>query len=405
MAKTVKPLNDSQIKQSKPKDKEYSLSDGFGLLLSIKASGTKTWLFKYYKPLSKKRTNISFGQYPTTSLADARKKREEARELLAKDIDPKEFKEQQYSQQAQANINTLEKVTADWIILKRTKVSSDYADDIWQSLVNHIFPVLGTRPIHTLEAKVVIDTIRPIAAKGTLETVKRLCQRLNEIMVFAVNTGVVHHNPLAGIRAAFESPKKTPMPTIHSDELPEFLSVLARASIKFTTRCLIEWELHTMTRPNEAARARWEDIDLAKDAWIIPASIMKMRREHKIPLTPYTHHLLGLMKPISGHREYIFPADRDPKKHTNEQTANAAIKRMGFKGRLVAHGLRSLASTTINDTNKFDSKLVEVALAHQEEDKSKAAYDRADYLEARREIMNWWSEFIIKKSQINYMDL
>ena len=401
MAKIVKPLNDSQIRQLKPKDKEYSLSDGFGLLLSIKPSGTKTWLFKYYKPISKKRTNISFGQYPAISLADARKKREEAKGLLAKDIDPKEFKEQQYSQQAQANRNTLENVAGDWIILKRTKVSSSYADDVWQSLVNYIFPELGARAIHTLEAKVVINTIRPIAAKGSLETVKRLCQRLNEIMIFAVNTGVAHHNPLAGIRAAFESPKKTSMPTIHSDDLPEFMYKLSRASIKYTTRCLIEWQLHTMSRPNEAAGAKWNEIDIEKKAWIIPAARMKMNREHKVPLTSYTLHLIELMKPISGHREHIFPADRDPKRHTNEQTANAAIKRMGYGGKLVAHGLRSLASTTINDTQKFDDKMIEVALAHQEKNKSKDAYDRADYLEARREMMSWWSNFIIESSRMD----
>lgn len=397
------PLNDLQISKLKGQDKEYSKSDGYGLLLSIKPSGTKTWLFKYYKPLSKKRTNLSFGQYPATTLANARKKREEARELLSRDIDPKEFKDQQYSQQAQASQNTLEKVAGDWIILKRTKVTSNYADDIWRSLEKYIFPELGARAIHTLEAKVVINIIRPIAAKGALETVKRLCQRLNELMVFAVNTGVAHHNPLAGIRAAFESPTKTPMPTIHSDELPEFMTKLSRARIKYTTRCVIEWQLHTMCRPSEASHARWREINIEKRAWIIPAGIMKMRQEHKIPLTPYTLYLLELMRPISGHREYIFPGDRDPKDHMCSQTANTAIKRMGFKGRLVAHGLRSLASSTLNDTEKFQDKMIEVALAHQEENKSKAAYDRADYLEARREMMEWWSNFIIEKSKITYI--
>ena len=121
-----------------------------------------------------------------------------------------------------------------------------------------------------------------------------------------------------------------------------------------------------------------------------------MSKSHKVPLTSSTLRILELMKPVSGHRDYIFPADREPRNHTNPQTANAAIKRMGFKGELVAHGLRSLASTILNETKQFDSELIEVALAHQEKNEIRAAYNRAEYVENRREIMSWWSDYINK---------
>jgi integrase len=394
MARIVKPLNDTQIKQAKPREKEYALSDGSGLQLLIKPNGTKAWIFKYYKPYTKKRTNLSFGKYPHTTLAAARKKRDEARALLADEIDPKEYREQQYLQESLDRSNTLKLVAKKWFEIKRAEITDNYASDVWNSLERHIFPMLGDYPLSNLSAQQVIKVISPIAAKGSLETVKRLCQRLNEIMVFAVNTGVIHHNNLAGIRAAFQKPVKTSMPTIEPSRLPEFMEALSRASIKFTTRCLIEWQLHTMVRPYEAATAEWEDIDFENQLWVIPAEKMKMKRGHKIPLTPSTLRLLELLKPVSGHRQYIFPADRNPRTHMNTQSANAAIKRMGFKGQLVAHGLRALASTTLNESKKFDSDLIEACLAHNETNEVRAAYNRAEYVEHRRELMSWWSDFI-----------
>ncbi|KPZ54448.1 integrase domain-containing protein [Pseudoalteromonas sp. P1-25] len=396
MARTVKPLNDTQIKQAKPKEKEYLLSDGSGLQLSIRPNGTKSWIFKYYKPLTKKRTNISFGQYPQITLAAARVKREEARGLLANEKDPKEFKEQQYIQETQARLNTLEKVAMEWFEIHKPKIKPKHAEGILGKLKNHVFPELGKRPISSIDAVVTINALRPVAAKGTLETVRKTCQVLNQVMGYAVNTGIIKHNPLERIRDGFAKPITKPMPTIDASRLSEFMADLSRASIKFPTRCAIEWQLHTMVRPNEATKAKWSEIDLENNVWIIPAEKMKAAKVHKIPLTPRTLKLLELMSPISGHREYIFPADRNPRDHMNPQTPNAAISRMGYKGELVAHGLRSLASTVLNESRLFDYELIEVALAHQDTNQVRAAYNRSDYLESRREMMCWWSEYIHK---------
>ncbi|MCG9723482.1 tyrosine-type recombinase/integrase [Shewanella sp. Isolate7] len=322
-----------------------------------------------------------------------RKRREAARELLAQGIDP------QYHQQQQKeaiNIdakNTLRSVTDSWFEIKKQKVSENHGQKLYRRLEMYLFPALGETPISLLTAPQVIQVLKPAEAKGNVETCKRVISWLNEVMTFAVNTGLIHSNPLIGIAAAFGVPEKRQMPTLKPAELPELMEALSYASIKLTTRCLIEFQLHTMTRPAEAAEAKWQEVNLDKALWVIPAERMKMKREHIIPLTPQVIALLKRMQPISGHLEYIFPADRNPKNHTNTQTANMALKRMGFKGRLVAHGLRALASTTLNEQG-FDAELIEVSLAHVDKNTVRAAYNRADYIERRRELMCWWSGHI-----------
>ncbi len=392
MTKT-RPLTNTEVKQAKPKEKVYKLGDGNGLQLRVKPTGGKSWLLDYIKPFTSKRTSIGLGAYPAVSLADARKQRDKAKELLAKDIDPKEHKDELSRQQQEKLSNTFEQVAANWFQVKKNEVSPDHAKDLWRSLELHIFPALGKHPISKITAPLTVDVIKPIAAKGSLETVKRLAQRLNEIMNYAVNTGLIHASPLTGIRAAFKKPKKQHMPTLAPDQLPELMKAISYASIKIVTRCLIEWQLHTMVRPNEAAGAKWSEIDLENNQWLIPAERMKKKREHTVPLTKQTLELLERLQPISGHREYLFPADRDPKKHTNEQTANAALKRMGFHKKLVAHGMRALASTTLNEQG-FDGDIVEAALAHVDKNEVRRAYNRAEYLERRRVMMAWWSEHV-----------
>ncbi|MCL1059052.1 tyrosine-type recombinase/integrase [Shewanella gelidimarina] len=230
---------------------------------------------------------------------------------------------------------------------------------MYRRLEIYLFPALGETPISALTAPQVIQVLKPAEAKGNIETCKRVISWLNEVMTFAVNTGLIHSNPLIGIAAAFGVPEKQQMPTLKPAELPEFMEALTYSSIKITTRCLIEIQLHTMTR---LAEAKWTEIDFDKQLWTIPAERMKMKREHIIPLTPLVISLLNRMHKISGDLEYIFPADRNNNNHTNTETANMAIRRMGYKGRLVAHGLRSLASTTLNEQG-FDAELIEVSLA------------------------------------------
>lgn len=371
------------------------LSDGNGLQLRVMPNGTKSWRWIYKSPSTKKQSRISLGTYPSLSIANARKICREYKELTSQGIDPKEFKQKEHDEHLALTENTLFNVSLSWFEKKKTEVTEDYAQDIWRSLQLHVFPELANKPISTLTAQQVIQVLKVVEAKGSSETVRRLCQRLNEIQTYAVNSGIADSNPLSGIKAAFYKPQKQHMKALTPEELPELMSAIANASIKRTTRCLIEFQLHTMTRPNEAAGAKWEEFDFINNIWTIPASRMKKRREHRIPLAKEVIFLLKTMEQYSGKREYVFPADRDPTRPTNSQTANAALKRMGFAGRLVSHGLRSIASTTLNQEG-HDSDIIEAALAHVGDNEVRRTYNRTDYLERRREMMGWWSYHIMK---------
>ncbi len=275
MAKITTRLTDKEIKSAKPKGKEYCLFDGDGLRLRVKPSGSKHWLFNYYRPNSKKRANLTLGKYPDLSLALARKQALEAKELIAQDIDPQEDKKRKQQEHKTVHQHTFFNVSKEWFDIKQESVTPDYAVDIWRSLELHIFPNLSTTPVKDITAPLVIESLKPIEAKGSLETVKRLTQRLNEIMDFATNCGFVNANPLTGIKAAFKKPQKENMASIKPEGLPELMNAIANANIKRTTRCLIEWQLHTMTRPSEAAATRWSEIDLNQRIWTIPAERMK----------------------------------------------------------------------------------------------------------------------------------
>lgn len=400
MARKVLPLSDTQIKQAKPRDKDYELSDGGGLMLKVRKSGTKTWIFRYQKPITDKRNNISLGSYPELSLANARKKRSEARELLAQGIDPQIHRNEQNQNAKDALENTFGKFADKWIELKRKQVKKETADKAWQQMKKHVLPTLENVPIHLIKPKLVIDILKPIEAEGKLETVKRLCRNSNEVMRLAVASGRIEVNYLADITRLFAAPKKKNMATIKPERLPELMKALANASINRSTRCLVEWQLHTMTRPGEAATAKWCDINFEKKQWIIPEEIMKMNRPHIIPLSEQALSLLKVIQQMSGHREYLFPNHRDPRKHASKQSVNMALKRMGFAGELVSHGLRSLASTTLNEQG-FDHDVIEVCLAHVDKNDVRAAYNRAEYLERRKEVMNWWSSHIEKAADGN----
>jgi integrase len=393
MARQTLPINPTQLANIKPREKEYNLADGGGLMLRIKPTGFKTWLFNYPHPDTKKRSNIKIGTFPKTSLAKAREIRQEYHSLLEQGIDPKAHREEQEQKKQDALSNTFEAVAGHWMDIKRTKVKTNSADKIWRSLENDVFPRIGKLPVDQITAPKAIQVLSAIIGRDSYEIARKVARRMNNVMTFAVNTGLVHHNPLAGIRETIPANKAVNYPTLKPEQLPELMKALNFASIKFATRCLIEWQLHTMVRPGEAAQAKWSDIDFEKGLWIIPAERMKMDKEHHVPLSEQALTILELMKPLSAHREYIFPSNKHPKESANSETANMALKRMGFAGRLVAHGLRALASTTLNEQG-FDRDVIEAALAHSDKDQVRAAYNRATYLEQRRVMMQWWSTHI-----------
>ena len=389
MARTTRPLTNTEVLRAKALEKDLTLHDGDGLFLIVKTSGKKLWRFRYQRPATKQRTMMGLGAFPALSLADARGLRADYLALLANGIDPQIQAEVAEEQQQIALDSIFSTVAANWFHLKSKSVTPDYAKDIWRSLEKDVFPAVGELPIQQIKARTLVEALEPVKARGALETVRRLAQRINEIMIFAVNTGLIDANPASGVGMAFEKPKKQNMPTLRPEELPKLMRSLVMSNLSIPTRCLIEWQLLTLVRPSEASGARWAEIDLDAKIWVIPAERMKAKREHIVPLSSQALDILEVMKPISAHREHIFPSRNDPKQPMNSQTANAALKRIGFGGKLVAHGLRSIASTAMNEAG-FNADAIEAALAHVDKNEIRRAYNRSTYIKQREELMQWW---------------
>lgn len=398
MARIVTKLNDTQIKKAKTADddKEITLYDGEGLMLRVKPSGKKIWYFNYQVPVTKKRTKTKLGNYPHLTLARARAMRDEYLTLLANGIDPQVQNTEQANALKDATENTLQAVAERWLEEKKKTagLSQDHANDIWRSLELNIFPTLGKVPVKEIRPKMLKQHLDPIEQRGVLETLRRIISRLNEIFRYATTEELIEFNPADNLTQRFSKPKKQNMPALPPDELPRFMSALSNASIRLETRMLIEWQLLTWVRPGEAVRARWEDIDLENKIWNIPPEFMKMKRPHKVPLSKEALRILENMQPISGHREWVFPGIKTPLNHMHEQTANAALIRMGLGGELVAHGMRTIARTAAEESGKFRPEVLEAALAHSKSSEIIAAYNRAEYMPERTELMQWWGDYI-----------
>ncbi|HCB5887228.1 TPA: integrase arm-type DNA-binding domain-containing protein [Salmonella enterica subsp. enterica serovar Paratyphi B] len=397
MPKVATKLTDTEIKKAKPTEKEFTLWDGDGLFLRIKPSGKKIWHLGYTVPLTKKRAKMSLGFYPYLTLAQARALRDEYLSLLAQGIDPQSHNEQKAQALKDATEHTFQTVAKKWLDekIKTSGISQDHAKDIWRSLERNIFPTLGDIPIKEIRPKMLKQHLDPIEQRGVLETLRRIISRLNEIFRYAATEELIEFNPADNLTQRFSKPKKQNMPALPPSELPRFIVALANASIRLETRLLIEWQLLTWVRPGEAVRARWTDIDEENRFWNIPAEFMKMKRPHKVPLSKEAMRILESMKPISGHREWVFPSIKAPLSHMHEQTANAAIIRMGFGGEMVAHGMRSIARTAAEESSKFRTEVLEAALAHSKRDEIVAAYNRAEYLAERVALMQWWGDYVL----------
>ncbi|WP_421670471.1 integrase domain-containing protein [Rahnella sp. EDr1-12] len=393
MARTTRPLTHTEVQKAKATDKDLTLHDGDGLFLLVKTTGKKIWRFRYQVPGTSKRTMISLGAYPALSLADAREVRAEKLAMLVKGIDPQARAGEEAEKLQIAQESIFVNVARKWFELKQSHVSADHANDIWRSIEKDILPSIQYVPVQELKARTLIQVLEPIKARGALETVRRLVQRINEIMIYAVNVGLIEANPASGIGNAFERPKKQHMPTIRPEELPKLMRTIAMSNLSVPTRCLLEWQLLTLIRPAEASATAWAEIDIENKQWCIPAERMKAKREHIVPLSEQALELLEIMRPISGNHQYVFPSRNDPRKPMNSQTANAALKRIGYGGKLVAHGLRSIASTAMNEAG-LNADVIEASLAHYDRNEVRRAYNRSVYLEQRKELMDWWALLI-----------
>lgn len=399
MTITRRLLSAPAVQKAKPADKDYEIPDGNGLTLSVRKSGKKIWRFRYQRPGSSARTNITLGYYPALTLAAARTLHDEYLDLLALGIDPKK-REKELAEQEQLITDSLFiNVATRWFAIKKTSgISEIHAGDIWRSLEKNVFPVIGQTPVTELKAQTLIAALESVRARGALETLRRLTQRINEVMVFAVNSGLLDASPAATIGKVFEKPKKQHMATIRPERLPELMQRFENTNLTLMTRLLMKWQLLTLVRPGEAAGTMWCEIDIENKLWTIPAERMKKRREHQVPLSAQAIAVLEQLRPLSGHSPLVFPGRVNCSQSMNSETVNKALRRMGYTGELVSHGLRALGSTAMNEAG-FQPDVIEAVLAHADTNQTRAAYNRSTYLKQRVEVMDWWGQQISESAR------
>lgn len=294
--------------------------------------------------------------------------------------------------------HTLQSAFEQWFETKKRQNAEETSKKMKRRLDNHLLKALGQVELKSITAQQVIDVLEPLANEGRLEMVVRICQNFNAIMNHAVIEGVIEKNNFTGISNTFFKPKPTSKATLSADELPELLSAISFASIKKLTRCLIEFQLHTMSKPCEAAGARWSEINIEEKLWSIPAERMENKVPHIIPLSNHVLSLLAIIRAITTVDEFIFPSKLSKSGHLNKETVNAALKRMGFKGRQTGIGLSELASRVLKEKGKFDKDIIDTALSYKDKDQVRSTYNRSNYLERRTVMMEWWSQYIEDKS-------
>lgn len=394
MPKIIRPLTDAEVRGAKAKERDFSLFDGGGLLLYVKTTGSKIWRLRYYQPYTRKRHTLTIGSYPEIRLQEARQKREEARLMLARGIDPNAVKRESAREAKEALSNTIRQVAFDWLELKREQgISPGTYRRLAMTVKNHIVEKFGRIPVSQITPRMVINSLQPVKAAGHLVQVAHIAQVLNRVMSFAVNTGLIDANPLTKISAAFPSPGKSNLPAIKSDELPDLLAEMRGVEADPIIHASLDWLMLTMTRPSEAIEARWDEINLEDRVWVIPAERMKMRREHIVPLSEQAIKVLSTIKIYSGGEGFLFPSPLNVRKPIARGTINKIFYKTKFKGRMVPHGFRSLASTTLNECG-FNPDVIEAALAHGSGNRIRDIYNRTTYIEQRRVVMDWWGKYI-----------
>ncbi|OOF39427.1 preprotein translocase [Rodentibacter rarus] len=398
MARVTKPLTNTEVERARPKEKEYNLVDGQGLSLRVKSTGAKTWIFNYYHPTTKKRTNFTIGNYPEITIAQARQQREEWRVLLAQGIDPQTHKARLEREQELAEANTFLAVAEKWRAKKQGEIADKTLAKYWSSLRLHIFPFIGSYPIAEIVPTLALIPLQRVEQRNKTDMANRLAGYINEILNFAVNGGIIPFNPCLKMNKTLKQHKKENNPHINSEELPAFMEALANAKIQPQTRFLVQFQMLTMTRPNEASGAQWSEIDLAKKLWTIPAERMKACEVHIIPLSSQAIKILEELEPITGRFKYIFPKRGDNHEPMNPSSANMAIKRLGYAGKQTAHGLRGLARTHLADTNVIYEH-AEACLAHRTGSNVSQSYNHATYMKQRKKIMQDWGDYVEQCAQ------
>ena len=390
------PLTDTRVRNAKSTAKSYKLSDGGGMYLLVTPDGARYWRLDYR--FAGKRRNVAFGVYPTVTLASARTRREEARGLLAKDIDPSTVKKATKRAAKLASDHTFEAVAREWIAKQRNRLAPRYYALVLARLEADIFPQIGSRLIADIGAPELLEALKKVEKRGVLETARRLRQTCGQVFRYAIATGRAKDDPSPALRGALGSPGR---PRGHKamalTEVPNFLSALETYDGDPRTRLALRLMMLTFTRTTELRAARWsefENLDENEPLWRIPAERTKMRSEHLVPLSQQAVAVLRELRmlPGSAASPFLFPSPSS-ERYMSNNTMLYALYRMGYHGRATVHGFRAMASTALNEMG-FRPDLIERQLAHQERNAVRAAYNRAEYLAERRAMMKHWADHV-----------
>ena len=385
------PLTDIAIRTAKLKDKPYKLSDAGGLYLLIQPNGSKYWRLKYR--FAGKEKLLSIGVYPVINLSEAREKSLDAKKLLANNIDPSQTKKKDKLNQLINTEHSFETIAHDWHNNQKQRWSVGHATSIYKRLQADILPLLGSKQINEIKAPELLTVLRLIEARGAIDIAHRALQTCGQIFRYAIATGKAERDISGDLRGALKTRKKENYSHLKANELPEFLDKLQKYDGDLQTKLAFKLLMLTFTRTGEIRGARWEEIDFERKEWRIPAHRMKMGELHIVPLSAQAIEVLKVLQPINGHKEHLFPNRNKPMTFISENTLLYAIYRMGYHSRTTVHGFRATASTILNE-HGFKPDVIERQLAHSERNKVRASYNHAQYLPERREMMQWWGDYL-----------
>ena len=385
-------LTDTAARNAKPspdgKPKKYS--DGGGLFLLVNPKG-KYWRYKYR--IDGKEKTLSIGSYPEFSIKDARTLHDEARALLARGVDPSSHKQASKGARLAANVNTFEAVAIEWLVKFTADQAESHRERQQRRLERHVFPYIGNKPIASLEPPDILPVLRRIEAAGTLETAHRVKTIIGQVFRYAVVTGRATRDPTPDLKGALPPAKKSHHAAItEPQEVAQLLRAMDDYRGALETRIALQLSAYVFTRPGELRQMEWAEIHGTQ--WAIPENKMKAGKEHLVPLSKQALALLEEMRPLTGHRRYVFTSRTDTHKPMSSNTIRQALRRLGYDSdTMTAHGFRALASTRLYEMG-FHSDLIEKQLAHTVGNDVRRAYDRSQHIEQRTAMMQQWADYL-----------
>ena len=386
-------LNDTAIRNAKPKTAPYKLSDGGGLFLLVNTNGSRWWRYSYR--FDGKQKTISLGVYPDIGLKDARAKHAEARKKLAQGINPSVDRKIEKAARIEDGKNSFEFLARDWVTTQLKSLTQSHRDRTLRRFEQYLFPWIGNQPIKSIRAPDLLDCLRRIQKLNKLETAHRTLQATGQVFRYAVQQGLTTRDITADLRGAIPAPTVKHMASLTE---PDQVAGLLRAIEGFTGGLIVQHALKlaplVFVRPGELRRAKWADIDLQAAEWKYQVS--KTKTEHIVPLSKQALAILNELHPISGNREFVFPGAHDPKKPMSDAAINAALKRLGYDTQkdITGHGFRAMARTILHERLNFDPLIIEQQLAHRVPDALGSAYNRTKFLAQRKLMMQHWADYL-----------